>query len=50
MKATGGLAQSVYGDTTTQQPKPKASDLAFVKKHPEMASAFKAHFGIDPPK
>jgi hypothetical protein len=31
------------------KPKPAASDLAWVKKHPEDAAKFKAHFGIDPP-
>lgn len=34
------------GDTTA--PKPTASDLAYVKSHPESRAAFQKHFGIAP--
>lgn len=30
------------------RPTPTASDLAYVKAHPEQAANFKAHFGVDP--
>lgn len=35
-------------NTAPGQPRPSASDIAYVKAHPEMKAQFKAHFGIDP--